>query len=101
RTVQWDPPSSIDHSNGCMSPALALGHELAHADQFDTHPFRYMWDKLHTAGAYDNREEQRVITGPEAHAANTLGEATRNDHHPAFDNRERTPTSHTCSVGIR
>ncbi len=30
--------------------------------------------------AYDNREERRVVTGSERHAARALGESVRHDH---------------------
>ncbi len=36
--------------------------------------------KAKTLLQYDNAEERRVIRGPEAHAARTLGEAGRFDH---------------------
>jgi hypothetical protein len=63
-----------------MSPALALGHELAHADA-------NFWDRLigqFPSSQYDTQEEQRVITGPEAAAANTLGEDVRTSHQGSF-----------------
>src|SRR6266851_8662147 len=65
-------------SGGRQSPALGLGHEMAHGDAG-------WWDRLVGgmtvgAGNYDNWEEWRVIAGPETSAANTLGEDTRTDH---------------------
>jgi hypothetical protein len=58
---------------------LLLGHELAHAD---TNFFGFIYRRMLHRGVpdYDNLEERRVITGPEADAARTLGEGTRTDH---------------------
>jgi RHS repeat-associated protein len=75
--ISWDPHSALRCTNkGRQSPALGLGHELAHAD-------KSLLDELTGwihSGQYDTWEEQRVITGPEAAAAGTLGEDTRTDH---------------------
>ncbi len=56
-----------------MSPALALAHELAHADAPAFHWLR----KLIPAGRFGNLEERRVILGPERAAAQSLGEGMR------------------------
>jgi len=78
-TINWDPHSALRcTSGGRQSPALGLGHEMAHGDAG-------WWDRLVGgmtvgAGNYDNWEEWRVIAGPETSAANTLGEDTRTDH---------------------
>jgi len=72
-----DPTSALRTTfGGKQTPALGLGHEMAHADAS-------FWDRL--IGwvpwpSYDNLEEPRVITGPETAAARTLGEAIRTDH---------------------
>jgi RHS repeat-associated protein len=77
KTIFWDPHSALcATSGGSQTPALGLGHEMAHADAG-------WWDQL--IGwipwpSYDNLEERRVITGPETYAAQTLGEAIRTDH---------------------
>ncbi len=78
RTVQWDPYSALRTTDGGrQSPALGLGHELAHAAE-------NTWTRGRLAATpslrYDTAEERRVIRGAEAHAARTLGEATRYDH---------------------
>jgi len=76
-TIYWDPNSALcTTGGGRQTPALGLGHEMAHADAG-------FWDRL--IGwvpwpRYDNLEERRVITGPETNAAQTLGEAIRTDH---------------------
>ncbi len=76
-TIYWDPGSALlTTCGGKQTPALGLGHEMAHADAS-------FWDNL--IGwipwpSYDNLEERRVITGPETNAAQTLNEAIRTDH---------------------
>jgi hypothetical protein len=77
-TVNWDPHSALHVAGGGrQSPALGLGHELDHST---------VDPRIAEAGGnvydpkYDNREERRVITGSERHAATTLGEDVRHDH---------------------
>ena len=80
-TVYWDPTSALRTTeSGTQSPALGLGHELAHAEGYD-----YDEDRFRDLGStpipdYDDAEEQRVITGPETSAALTLHENTRCNH---------------------
>ncbi|HEY1428562.1 MAG TPA: hypothetical protein VGF18_03250 [Candidatus Tumulicola sp.] len=77
-TIAWDPYSALRTTNGGrQSPALGLGHEVAHAVE----P-RDIEQRLahHRLARYDNAEERRVIRGSECRAARTLGEATRKDH---------------------
>jgi uncharacterized protein RhaS with RHS repeats len=82
KTVYWNPHSALKTtSGGKQSPALGLGHELAHAQGFDFNPDRF--NKMatpHSDLIYDTKEESRVIMGPETSAAKTLGEDTRQDH---------------------
>lgn len=76
-TIHWDPHSALCIHSGCtQSPALGLGHEMAHADQ------PWYWGLVGWVPwpSYDNLEERRVIRGPEKKAAHTLGECTRTDH---------------------
>jgi len=76
--VVWDPLSALrTTAGGRQSPALGLGHELAHAAAAPGLLDRGA--RLRLRG-YDNAEERRVIRGAEAHAARTLGEAARTDH---------------------
>ncbi len=75
--IHWDPHSALRCSGGGkQTPALGLGHEMAHADQ------PWYWDLIGWVPwpGYDNLEERRVIVGPETDAAHTLGEGTRTDH---------------------
>ena len=77
-TIAWDPHSALrTTSGGRQSPALGLGHELAHAAERSS---RYDVHCDVRLRGYDNAEERRVIRGAEAHAARTLGEAGRFDH---------------------
>lgn len=77
-TVTWDPHSALRTTGGGrQSPALGLGHELVHADE-DARVRAFL--AATPSVRYDDAEERRVIRGAEAHAARTLGEATRYDH---------------------
>jgi hypothetical protein len=77
-TIAWDPYSALRTTGGgTQSPALGLGHEIAHAVEPDGTERRL---SHHRVARYDNAEERRVIRGSECRAARTLGEATRMDH---------------------
>lgn len=77
-TIAWDPYSALKTSQGGrQSPALGLGHEIAHAVEAPSREDSLTSRRL---PRYDNAEERRVIRGSEAHAARTLGEAVRSDH---------------------
>ena len=77
-TIWWDPTSALrTTTGGTQSPALGLGHEIDHAVE---RPAREQQLAARCAGRYDTAEEERVIRGSEAHAARTLGEATRRNH---------------------
>ena len=77
-TIAWDPYSALRTSRGgTQSPALGLGHEVAHAIEA---PKREERLAAQSVARYDNAEERRVIFGSERHAAHTLGEGVRFDH---------------------
>ncbi len=77
-TIAWDPYSALRTTQGGrQSPALGLGHEVAHAVES---PRRESALSAHSLPRYDTAEERRVIRGSERHAARTLGEAVRCDH---------------------
>ena len=77
-TIAWDPYSALRTTGGGrQSPALGLGHEVAHAVEAPSRELRYAAEP---ARGYDTVEERRVIRGSERHAARTLGESTRYDH---------------------
>ncbi|HLI95524.1 MAG TPA: hypothetical protein VKT72_05465 [Candidatus Baltobacteraceae bacterium] len=77
-TIAWDPYSALRTTRGgTQSPALGLGHEIAHAVEA---PQREARLSARALPGYDNAEERRVIRGSERHAAHTLGEGVRFDH---------------------
>ena len=77
-TIAWDPYSALRTTRGGkQSPALGLGHEIAHAVEA---PSREATLSARVLARYDNAEERRVIRGSERHAARTLGEGVRFDH---------------------
>jgi hypothetical protein len=77
-TINWDPGSALrTEQGGVQSPALGLGHEMAHAVEDPRAEARLA---AQPDPRYDSKEERRVITGAERHAAQTLGEAVRTDH---------------------
>lgn len=89
-TIVWDPYSALRTTQGGrQSPALGLGHELAHAAEA---PAREAHLSAKALPAYDNAEERRVIRGPEREAARALGEAVRSDHRGSLY-RVATPVS--------
>lgn len=78
RTVYWDPHSALrTTTGGHQTPALGLGHEMAHATGN-----RHMVERL--AGIpdrqYGTEEERRVILNYEDPAARVLGESLRYNH---------------------
>jgi RHS repeat-associated protein len=76
-TLYWDPRSALETTSGdTQSPALGLGHEMAHANGGDNADMlKTMFDMQ-----YENKEERRVITEYETPAARQLGEGIREDH---------------------
>ncbi len=76
--IHWDPHSALRTSTGGrQSPALGLGHEIDHAVES---PARLERLTATPDRRYDDREERRVVTGSERHAARALGEDVRHDH---------------------
>jgi hypothetical protein len=89
-TIAWDPYSALRTTRGGrQSPALGLGHEIAHAVES---PRVQAELSARVRARYDNAEEARVIKGSEHHAARTLGENVRFDHRGTLY-RVRTPVS--------
>ncbi len=81
RTVYWDPHSALKTTGGGrQSPALGLGHEMAHATgSSHDHLVRTPDSK------FDNKEERRVILNYENRAAKELGESMRQNHDSYHD----------------
>jgi hypothetical protein len=78
RTVYWDPHSALKTTmGGHQTPALGLGHEMAHATGN-----RHMTGRLmmEPDRQYDTKEERRVILNYEDPAARQLGESLRYNH---------------------
>jgi hypothetical protein len=78
RTVYWDPHSALQTTEGGhQTPALGLGHEMAHAtgNRHDNAVLSNTPD-----ARYDTKEERRVILNYENPAARELGESTRSNH---------------------
>jgi hypothetical protein len=89
-TIAWDPYSALRTTQrGRQSPALGLGHEMAHAAEPAGKEAAL---ERRALPRYDNCEERRVIRGCERHAARTLGEAVRCDHRGTLY-RVATPVS--------
>jgi RHS repeat-associated protein len=77
--INWNPFGARTTNDGrAQSPAIVLGHELCHAQRAALDIRGYMKD-LYPARHYGNREEQRVITGPETEAAKALHQGVRTD----------------------
>ncbi|MHB8148179.1 MAG: hypothetical protein ACYDGM_13105 [Vulcanimicrobiaceae bacterium] len=77
-TIAWDPYSALrTTTGGRQSPALGLGHEVAHAVE---NPHAEDRLRNRTDARYDDAEERRVITGSETRAARALHESVRHDH---------------------
>lgn len=94
--IDWDPHSGCycHEADGIQSPALGLGHEMAHI-AYNPRLVQWLTSLTMGAGAYQNWEEYRVIAGVETQAALTLGEPIRHDHYCGTLPRVTTPTFHT------
>jgi RHS repeat-associated protein len=88
--ITWNNKAGLETTNGyTLSPATLLDHESAHA----LNGLNNKVEKSNKHGAkdnqYDNKEEARVITGPEQVTARANGEVpfvgiTRNDHNGRY-----------------
>ncbi|MCB2260902.1 RHS element core protein [Escherichia albertii] len=83
-TIYWNSRAALfcstEKGSVSQTPALGLGHELAHAQSYLTDKYNYMALFHRADKQYENKEEARVITLIEYHAAKTLGECTRTAH---------------------
>ena len=86
--ILWNPYlANCLIGGGTQSPALILGHELAHAEGgILADILRQFPDP-----EFGTKEERRVITGPETRAALTLGEGVRSSH--GVDRQYNVPSS--------
>ncbi|WP_176421980.1 RHS repeat domain-containing protein [Fibrobacter sp. UWH1] len=78
--INWNPNEALVFPEGTQSPALGVLHEGIHAKGFLKNPSLYMKRLLENDDQYDNKEERRVIEGPESWAAEKLGESIRFNH---------------------
>ncbi|HAO0320223.1 TPA: hypothetical protein IGZ62_004698, partial [Escherichia coli] len=90
--IHWDPKAALlctgvqkdgnfDFKNDNLEPAVALGHEIAHAEAYLNEEFSVYMKRVNTPDPiYDNAEERRVITGIEKHVAQTLKQCVRKNH---------------------
>ncbi|OWV06178.1 RHS repeat-associated core domain-containing protein [Fibrobacter sp. UWH3] len=78
--INWNPNEALVFPEGTQSPALGVLHEGFHAKGFLKNPSLYMKRFLENDDQYDNKEERRVIEGPESWAAEKLGESIRFNH---------------------
>lgn len=80
-TIWWNPNATLTDGNVNLSADSILGHELAHADGWNSDPKAYI-NRINTRtnDAYDNAEEKRVITGPEKNFQLSTGQGVRSDH---------------------
>jgi len=77
--IRWDPYSAMLTTNGgIQSPAMGLGHEMAHADFPEALAAALAAER---DPRYRDREEWRVIVRIETPAAIRLGEGARRDHY--------------------
>ncbi len=84
--INWNPHAAASVKGGSQSPAMVLGYEGDHAARFISDRQGAVRDSSPGAAVpgFKNREEQRVIMGPEAAAARTLGETPRSSGDARF-----------------
>ncbi len=75
--INWNPHAAMSVKGGSQSPAMVLVHEGNHGERFIRDPQGAIEDTSIRVPGFGNREEQRIITGPEAAAAHILGETPR------------------------
>ncbi|MDI0555085.1 RHS repeat protein, partial [Escherichia coli] len=87
-TIYWNSKAALfcstDLKSKSQSPALGLGHEFAHAHLYLIDKDGYMGLLRRADEKYKNKEEARVVTLIEQHAAKTLGECTRTAYNGVY-----------------
>jgi RHS repeat-associated protein len=78
--IEWNPNEGLVFPEGTQSAALGALHEAIHVERFLKEPQAFLDDKNIKNGKFGNLEEKRVIEGPEAKAAEKLGESRRFDY---------------------
>jgi hypothetical protein len=82
--INWNPHAAASVNGGSQSPAMVLGHEGNHGERYIRDPQGAIRDTNTRVPGFGNREDQRIITGPEANAAKTLGETPRSNGDSRF-----------------
>lgn len=99
RTIFWDCNMGVVTNyrycgdiKGSLSPAVVLGHEVAHQEDHRKDTKRHNDRKKKKDPDYSNEEERRVIEELEVPTARHLGETTRSGHHgePSYVNGPTT-----------
>ena len=98
-TVYWDPIASFYlDTNGSLSPALMLGHELDHAYHYDQdRALAALRFSQSTGTTMDNAEEARTIKyfeNPAALFFKKDGNGVRHDHRFKFPGNDSRNISH-------
>jgi RHS repeat-associated protein len=75
--IEWNPNEGLVFPEGTQSPALGVLHEAFHAERLLADPEGFSRDKQTSDPIFQDLEEKRVIEGPEAKAAEKLGESRR------------------------
>ena len=78
--IYWNPYGALVFEGGKQSPALGALHEAEHALGYLENPAQFHNKSMVPDQQYDDNEERRVISGPEAIAARKLGEDVRDSH---------------------
>jgi RHS repeat-associated protein len=64
-TVFWNPSEGLETSQGTLSPATILEHEMDHGVEWQTNTSEYRKNRNTSDSHFGNLEEKRVITGSE------------------------------------
>ena len=78
--IEWNPNEGLVFPEGTQSAALGALHEAIHVELYLKEPQAFLDDKNIKNEKFGNLEEKRVIEGPEANAAEKLGESRRFDY---------------------
>jgi RHS repeat-associated protein len=79
--LTWNPTGAVESLDGSttISPTTALDHDLDHAVQAVTNPDQFAADSKTEVDHFEDKEEQRVMTGSEYKVAKALGEIKSNE----------------------
>ncbi|MFC3197314.1 DUF6443 domain-containing protein [Parapedobacter deserti] len=83
--ITWNPFTAHEYGDITLSPATVLEHEAAHAVAYFTEYDSYKSRTEQTDKQYTNREERRVILGPERETAIKNKEMKRGQERKSHD----------------